>query len=300
MTLSFAGHETFIIREGWLHKGLALLNEDPKVLAGPDAADHLGVGQNMAKSIRHWLAVCGLALRGEKKADPLSLSPFGQLVWEKDPYFLLPGTWWAVHSELVRNPKAGAWFWFFNHFAQQRFERAVSIEKLAQFLKLHQTRMPSRTTLERDISCLLRCYAAEIPSKPEDPEDGNDCALRELGLLQHYPSSGFYQRTSVQDGIPPELIGYVIASTHPEASLGSEKIDLRLDLLATTPGGIASVTQNFTESLYALLRNSEDGAARLQLVGQAAERALRIQSRTPLEWLQAYYARIDQDERYAA
>ena len=59
--MGFGGHETFSIREGWLHRGLQLLKEDPERLLDEYAADWLGVGRNMAKSIRYWLAATGIA-----------------------------------------------------------------------------------------------------------------------------------------------------------------------------------------------------------------------------------------------
>ncbi len=43
------GHETFAIREGWLHKGLRLLDENAEIFTQDDVADHLGVGRNMGK-----------------------------------------------------------------------------------------------------------------------------------------------------------------------------------------------------------------------------------------------------------
>ena len=61
--MKFSGHETFAIREGWLHKGLKLLIEEPELLYDEYVADFLGVGKNMSRSIRHWLEVTGLAER---------------------------------------------------------------------------------------------------------------------------------------------------------------------------------------------------------------------------------------------
>ncbi len=51
--MRFGGHETFPVREGWLHKGLKLVVEEPEKLIGEHVADWLGVGRNMAKSIRY-------------------------------------------------------------------------------------------------------------------------------------------------------------------------------------------------------------------------------------------------------
>ena len=71
--MKFSGHETFAIREGWLHKGLKLLIEEPKKLYDEYVADFLGVGKNMSRSIRHWLEVTGLAERVTSKESQISV-----------------------------------------------------------------------------------------------------------------------------------------------------------------------------------------------------------------------------------
>ena len=50
----FKGHESFILREGWLNKGLFEIEKNAKVFSENYGADELGVGPNMAKSIRYW------------------------------------------------------------------------------------------------------------------------------------------------------------------------------------------------------------------------------------------------------
>lgn len=300
MRWTFGGHETFVIREGWLHKGLALTRDNPEVFAGSEAADALGVGENMAKSIRHWLLVTGLAERVDGTRGPFRATALGELVWEHDPYFLSPGTWWAIHMQMINQPKAGAWCWFFNYFSQPRFERAVCIERLNQYLQLHRRKTPSRNTLERDISCLLRCYSTTLPTVRDDPEDGNDCGLRELALLYHLPGSGIYQRASEAISIPAELIGYNIALVFPEASVGRGTIDLAIERLARAQGGPGAALQAGPERLYEVLQTVEQSSQELAITGLGAERVLRLPQRDPIAWLTAYYDGFDQTQANAA
>ena len=51
MAIKLKGHETFALREGWLNKGLAKVDANPKVFYENYGADALGVGSNMAKAI---------------------------------------------------------------------------------------------------------------------------------------------------------------------------------------------------------------------------------------------------------
>src|SRR5690606_1817146 len=123
--MRFGGHETFAVREGWLHKGLRLLVEDPKKLHSPDVADWLGVGRNMAKSIKHWLLVTGLAVSAKStRGDSLLQSTdLGELIYKRDPYLLQTGTWWALHVESANcDVHAVTWWWFFNRFSLSRFD----------------------------------------------------------------------------------------------------------------------------------------------------------------------------------
>ena len=297
---AFGRHETFTIRYGWLKRGFDEAMVDPMVFYASDVHHRLGVGKNMAKSIRHWLVVTGLADRPGGIRGPLQITQLGELIWNEDPYFLASGSWWAIHIQLINQPRAGAWCWYFNQFGQPRFERAVCIERLNQYLQLHRRRAPSRNTLERDIACLLRCYASTVPPKREDPEDGNDCGLRELGLLYHFPGSGVYQRVTEPKAVPPELIGYNIALNRLEAQGSEGTVDLPIESLAREPGGPGPAFQVSAENLYELLQRAERTRRDFKIAGLGAERVLRIPRRAPLEWLERYYAGLKEAQADAA
>ena len=47
----FKGHESFILREGWLNKGLYEVDRNPKVFSENYGADALGVGPNLLSLI---------------------------------------------------------------------------------------------------------------------------------------------------------------------------------------------------------------------------------------------------------
>ena len=60
---SFSGHETFALRGAWLKKAYDLLVRTPDLFTREDSFVLLGVGKNMAQSIRHWGRVCGVFAR---------------------------------------------------------------------------------------------------------------------------------------------------------------------------------------------------------------------------------------------
>jgi hypothetical protein len=74
--MRFGGHQTFSIREGWLFKGMRLLEGEPELFGSEYLQDYLGVGKNMAKAIRTgwqrptWPSPC--PARGPDERSPTS------------------------------------------------------------------------------------------------------------------------------------------------------------------------------------------------------------------------------------
>jgi hypothetical protein len=303
--MRFGGHETFAIREGWLHKGLKLLHEAPDRMHAPDCADWLGVGRNMGKSIKHWLLATGLASQAEGHGRDISLkvSALGELVLERDPYFLQAGTWWALHIELANcQDHAVTWWWFFNQFSLTRFDRAVCLTNLRAHLELSQPRVPAQKTLQRDIACLIASYATPIPAESVDPEDADDCPLRELRLMTYSRSTGACSLNTALKPVPPELLGYAVARAPFLSSGGQGSCDVTLREAASRDGGPGKAFVMGADALFELALRAEHDLGRSSLVvaGLGAERTIRIERREKASsWLEAYYDRI-LERRHAA
>jgi hypothetical protein len=304
--MRFGGHETFPVREGWLHKGLRLLKDSPELLSAEDLADHLGVGRNMGKSIRHWLQATQLASKSPEseggKRALLQLTDLGELVWQKDPYFLSEGTWWILHVNLVNNPDyAASWSWFFNSFSHDRFDRSVCVESLQRHVEMTQKRHPSPTTLDRDLGCMLATYARTIPGSHDDPEDGNDCPFRDLNLLSYFRTSGYYQLHHEVKPIPPEVLGFSLASTFEDAASGARATDISITDAARKAGGPGRCFALTAESLFEVASRAESLAENneIQISGLAGDRVIRVKQRSPLDWVAAHYATIEERELHA-
>ena len=296
--MKFSGHETFAIREGWLHKGLKLLIESPDQMFDKYVADRLGVGKNMSRSIRHWLDVTGLAVRTRAA---LAATDLARLIYERDPYFVEIGTWWALHVNLVHpENRAFTWQWFFNDFNQARFKRAVCIDKLSRYLQ--QYRPPKPRTLERDVACLLQTYARSIPTTRDDPEDALECPFVELGLLSHFHASGDYQVHQGEKAVPTHLLGYALASALEEARDGRDTVDISAREATTIPGGPGKAFVLTGDALLALALNAEetDPNADIRVVDHAGDRRIRIPKLQPIAWLRNHYRAIQRRNRHAA
>lgn len=302
--MRYGGHQTFTIREGWLYKGLNLLiNEEERWKLVDDlAADYLGVGRNMAKSINHWLVATGLAnkVKVEGKSGKmvqtkdLEATEFAELIWKHDPYFMDTNTWWLIHINLVNDPEnAATWNWFFNSFHMNRFQKQVCLQALSRKETLSKGKKPSDTTLDRDLSCFLNTYSKDIPSTKKDPEDEIESPLIDLGLLNYYRSSGYYQVNRDKRDINLFVFLYSVAKT---LQTDEEKQDEKtweipfFDFIQIEngPGKIFALTN---EGLFELLLRYETmyNGNFLELTGLAGERVLKIDNKSPLKWVEQLY-----------
>ena len=260
--MKFSGHETFAIREGWLHKGLKLLIEEPELLYDEYVADWLGVGKNMSRSIRHWLEVTGLAQRvkGKGRQPRLKETKLGSLIYERDLYFIDIGTWWALHVNLVNaGDQVFTWSWFFNDFSHSRFERSMCINRLTRDVENLRSRPPSQNTIDRDVACLLQSYARVIPTENKDPEDALECPFVELGLLSNFRTSGYYQVHQGEKEIPIHLLGYALSMVFEEARTGrQDTFPISLREAVTCPSGPGKAFVLTSESLLSLALQAEE------------------------------------------
>lgn len=177
------GHETFGIREGWLSKGMKAVVENPRVFSQMYGADALGVGTNMAKSIRYWLKATGLTV--EKAGQGTKLSEFGKNVYECDPYIEEDFTLWCLHINLAENKElATSWYLFFQFCEAEEFtEEELEVfleEELCKYIGKNEF---SRRSLTDDCRVLLQMYGKE-KLKENDPEDKKICPLSRLGILR--------------------------------------------------------------------------------------------------------------------
>lgn len=304
--MKFGGHETFTVREGWLYKGLRLLRESPRHLTGEMAADELGVGNNMAKSIRHWLLATGLAKQAEENAlgsrsRDLEATPLGKLVGEHDPFLREVGTWWALHLNLISSDSyAPSWLWFFNFFSLDRFERPVCFEALKRHLQMTQKRLPSQKTLERDLACLLASYSRTVPPKRSDPEDVEESPFVELGMLTHFRSSGWYEINRGCKDVPPELLGCALNACAGQSDT-SDVLQIPLMEALRLPRGPGRGFVLTAESLYELAgRAEQDRSTEIRISGLAGERMIVSPKKPQVEWLRDYYLRTAEAGRDVA
>lgn len=250
--IRFKGHETFTLREGWLNKGLCAVRDNPKVFAHNYGADTLGVGPNMAKSIRYWLRCAGLTR--EMPGEGVFLTELGALILACDPYTEDPFTLWLIHCRIASDrAQATAWHLFFHAVGYEEFDRRQLTEEMLELAAAAaeeaRTAVPAKKSVEDDCDAILHMYVkkGEGGGTPEDKNVSPFAALGLLGIVD-----GKYCRRQPDPGSLPEdivlcLLGHCLAGRR---SVG-------IDELLVMEGGPGKLLQLKRNALAELLERLE-------------------------------------------
>lgn len=262
---SFARHETFHPRFGWLKKGFDAVVDDGEALLHADAHIRLGVGKNMAASIRYWCSAC-------KVIEPLPATearghrptPFGQLLLSEsgwDTYLEDAASLWLLHWKLLQTPcQATAWRFVFDEFRKADFTREDLLRELAAYRDKLGLRVQD-SSLEKDITCLLRMYV-EQPQKKSFTEETLDCPFVELGLIQRAGDAQHYTfRIGPKANLPAAVI--VAAALEYTASKAAEQRTVSLASLSYGQGSLG-LAFKLTES--AIVQAIEEVSLKLNSV----------------------------------
>lgn len=182
-----SGHESFACRYTWLPKAVRGLTADPKLFADDDRAMvELGVGKNMARAIRFWAQVAGVAKLGGKGAGHIVTAFGGALLGERgfDPYLEDIRTLWLIHWNLstdTENPLL-AWDFLLNHWHEPELVPSVVIRRLHKEAARQDDDL-SPVTIDQHWDTFLHTYVPTRGRKGEVQEDNLDSPLTELELI---------------------------------------------------------------------------------------------------------------------
>lgn len=209
------GHESFVIREGWLTKGMKAVHDDSKVFSINSGADALGVGTNMAKSIRYWMRVANLTKENVKEG--VVLTELGKTIFENDQYLEDIFSLWVIHTNIVQNFKlATSWNVFFNLIDVTTFKRDELFTMMRDdiIMLTGDTKLPERS-IKDDCAAIIQMYSDSKDSSP-DPEDKKRSPFATLGLLREIDNNLYEKCQPAIDQIDPLVILYMIGDTLQE------------------------------------------------------------------------------------
>jgi hypothetical protein len=272
---TFARHETFHPRWGWIKKAYDAADESPRVFNAEDATLRLGVGKNMVRSIRFWGHASKILTRAENPDRPrlplsspsrIGASLFGQDGW--DPYTEEPGTLWLLHWLLLAPiSEIPVWWIAFCEFSAVEFtEEQLTDFVTDQVRALSSWPQPHPSSVAKDISCMLRTYAPGVGHDNQAFDDIVDCPLRELGLLRCLDATERVYRFAVgpKSTLPPQIMLYAsldfLARTDAKANTVTAS---RLASEAGAPGRAFKISES---DLVDLL---EDAASTTEFVNLA-------------------------------
>ncbi len=210
--MSFARHETFYIRDGWLRKGIKLVNERGlNFLKHKDAPEVLGMGKNMVQSLRFWLHATKLVEQNKTNNNEFIISQYGRIVYDLDTYFEDNGTLWLIHYHLVTNKEhATTWYWFFNIFNHREFDDATFLYWLNNYAIIEGSRA-AESSFKKDYQCFINTYLHEKRlRKNNSPEDNINCPLRNLKLLRKTGAKTYKCNNVNRKSLHPLIVFYVI------------------------------------------------------------------------------------------
>jgi hypothetical protein len=189
-TMRSSGHGAFPCRHAWLPRAYQALATDPSALADDVAAMiALGLGKNMIMALRFWIE----AMRIAKPFDGRSfeLTPFARQILDPrsgfDPYLEDIRTLWLLHWNLASHVKAPilAWHFLLYRWPLPEICRSDVVEAILAE-NPRRSRSLSRVTVEQHIDIFLHSYVASARRSAAALEDGLDCPLADLDLVQEF------------------------------------------------------------------------------------------------------------------
>ena len=189
---NLSGHDTFPMRYGWLKKAYDAVREkqgqpgNRTIFLSDDAIARFGVGKNMVSSMRHWAAAAGIIQDGDDASTLLTTS-LGDMLFGSnglDPYMEHPASLWLVHWQLAGRPEKTTWFWAFNNYSNNFFERDRLVKGLEKVARDRTWTRVAQATVRRDVECFVRTYVARRATGHASHEDTLESPLGELGLIK--------------------------------------------------------------------------------------------------------------------
>jgi hypothetical protein len=233
--MSFAKHETFYVREGWLFKGMAAIKkaeaagQPPTIFLDDDAPERLGIGQNMVRALRFWMQATGLAEEKLERQRVQRFTFFGEQVWTYDRYLEDIATLWFLHYHLAcSEAHATTWYWFFNYFAPFTFDEHSCLESLHNWIiNKYPDQEIAIGSLKKDVDCLLQTYMTSKTS--HTPEELTESPFSRLLLLSKV-EDGSQRRYRLEHLDParlhPLVLLYVLLERQEQVRQGASQVSL--------------------------------------------------------------------------
>jgi hypothetical protein len=291
----FGGHEKFTFRQGWLKKGVDAIIENPHIFSQEDAFVTLGVGKNMAASIRYWLLALGLGQPMDNNPRAMKPSDLGFALLANggwDPYLEDIGSLWLLHWQLASNQERGlVWYLTFSRYYDVEFRKPTLVE----YLNTQLTQRGIETTegmVEREVDVFIHTYVP-VKNQKGDGEETLGCPLVDLNLIRPALGDIVYRfNVGAKSSLPAAVFGYALLGFLAEKSTRQRTVTVDECMYSPgSPGQIFKLDENSVVTYIEDLEVLTNGALTLQET--AGLRQIYLHSASPeLGWnlLRGYYA----------
>jgi hypothetical protein len=312
---TFSGHDTFVLRHGWLKKIYDRLSEleveqepedeattlSAKLFGSEPAMSEFGVGKNMVRAMRYW-ALATNFFKITKKGH-VSATDLGDLILGDsakgggvglDPYFENPATLWLTHWEIATNGQlCTAWDFAFSTFNRTIFTKEALVSGLVSAAAEKEWAV-SPGSIEKDISCIFHMYCPDPKtSKGAFREEGLESPLAELGLIwRDVAGAGYRFEVGPKASLDPRVLYYAIA----RYAEGRKSKLLNLDEIFYdygAPGRVFKLDENSMCSLLELAASETNGALEWQETGPLRQLKINENLKKPLELLRDIYVKAE-------
>ncbi|MEK3782435.1 DUF4007 family protein [Paenibacillus sp. FSL R5-0810] len=283
--MGYGQHQSFYLRTYWLRKAIQQLEKNNRFFYEKEASEWIGLGSNMVKSLKHWIEatdICEIDKRNSDNKVIHTISPFGEIFNEYDPYIEINDTVSILHYHIVdSDDPSTTWYWLFNEYDKSSFDKEEALNDLISWINKNYDTKNSTDTLERDLDCLLKQYFSR--NKSEDPEEVIQSPFVALNLLEELDGR-IYKRHPKYEDIGLTALMYVL--------LKYGQTELSIDEIATNTnlwGRVFNLQRNEIVRAIEQLVNTYkyplvfDRTNRLDLV--------RVTLVDPIEFLKEEYVR---------
>ena len=289
-SFSFGSHQSFPLRYGWIEKFCIGIIEkrgydtfEKEDLRPEILSQKYGLGNNMAKSLRFWLKLCGIINDNPNSKEKPSLTDFGKNTFGPeglDRFLEKKETIWHLHYNIISNKKnMSTWNWFYNFFGKQSFDRQQLVNEISEASSIDNKEF-SEINIKRDVDCFVRSYVAPNSSSVYSAEDVLECPLTELNLIRKVYGNALNANRGFQERIPNEL--FLRSIDNLRASLGITANTITVETLLNSP---FSPGTNFLLSREALTEKLEN-------ISEISENSMELDQSSGLAQI------IIKDDRY--
>ncbi|MFZ2175465.1 MAG: DUF4007 family protein [Rhodococcus sp. (in: high G+C Gram-positive bacteria)] len=288
---TFANHQTFHPRFGWIKKGYDAAAKNPNVFNLPGAPIELGVGKNMVEAIRFWSTATRVITRKPHPERPrVAVSTpthFGRAFLDDDygldPYMEDQSTLWILHWQaLSAETILPIWRLTFNDFGAVEFTEDELLQYCVDEVAATTWQQPKISSIQKDVDCLLRMYTRRETRGRQTLDDLLDSPFRELQILQPSPGSRKSYRfvRGEKRGLPAAAITYACLDYMSRDAGGSRTISItRLAVDPGSPGRIMKLTE---QDIVSAIEQSAREATGIRLARPAGATQLTVDSHPTL------------------